>query len=205
MNNDMETLIKIIIPAILLIFWLLSNMFNRENGEKTARERAAALGTRPPNYPSAKPVDRRTTPMVRTTSQKDEIMVIRAEPNRPGARPNQPARKTQNRGRSSGAQQARKVEATSTSQNRELTRGALVGDVNHSLTRAIGMKALGDHLATESTPPAATSSLTTGTPPASAFDLREALKDPTRIREAFILNEVLQPPLSQRGRRVRSI
>lgn len=202
--QDVDTLIKIIIPAILLIFWLLSNLFNRENAQKAARERTA-VGNRPSNYPSARPVDRRNVPAGRPSSQNDEVMIIRAEPKRPPAKTPPPGRKNQTRGRAAGGQPGRRNESTAASQNRVLTGGALVSDVNQSLTRPLEMKALGDQLASESTPPAVTSSLTTGTPPASALDLRGALKDPTRVREAFILIEVLQPPVSQRGKSVRSL
>ena len=49
MQNDVEVLIKLIIPAILLIFWALSNLFNRENAAAPAQARKdRGLAARPP-------------------------------------------------------------------------------------------------------------------------------------------------------------
>jgi hypothetical protein len=82
----------------------------------------------------------------------------------------------------------------------------LGGGVNQSLGRtlerpepllpvAIGISPLS--IAPES---ARSPEATTATPMASAVDIRAALMSPSRLREAFVLNELLQRPVALRGR-----
>ena len=100
--QDAETLIKIIIPVVLLIFWALSNVLNRENKQAAAKERTAARRTgRPATYPPPRPPERRRPPAPapppRYVPSNEEVMIIRAEPNRrpePGPAPRRPRRGT---------------------------------------------------------------------------------------------------------------
>jgi hypothetical protein len=204
MPQDLDTLIKIIIPIILLIFWALSNLFNREKEQNMARERATALGNRPANYPSARPIDRRPPAPGRPLRPNEEVMVIRAEPNRPQPKPNVPGRRNANRGRAAGNPPSRRDESSASSRNRDLVGGDLVGDMNQSMTRKpMEIRSLSDSMADSglaSASNAATSSLLTSAPPASGLELRTILNDPVLLRQAFILNEVFRPPVSQRGR-----
>ena len=199
MNNDIETLIKIIIPAILLIFWALSNLFNREGKQTAAKERAAALANRPTAYQPPRPPERRRVPppppAPRYASPNDEVMIIRAEPNRPPGRPAPQAKRNAGRGRPGSTAPARRVETPAPVRNKELLGGNVAADMNrsielHPLTQT--MASAGSTTSTAST--ASVDALSATNAPA----LFLALMDPVRIREAFVLNEILQPPLSRR-------
>ena len=169
-----------------------------------ARERATALGNRPANNPLARPTDRRPPTPGRPLRPNEEVMVIRAEPNRPQPRPSVPARRNANRGRAASNPLSRREESSASSRNRELVGGDLVGDLNQSMVRKpLEIRSLSDTMADAgltSAANAATSSLLTSAPPASGLELRMILNDPVLLRQAFILNEVFRPPVSQRGR-----
>ena len=197
MNNDVETLIKIIIPAILLIFWALSNLFNRENKQTTAKDRATALANRPTAYQPPRPPERRRPPPPtppRYVPSNEEVMVIRAEPNRPSGRPATPAKRNAGRGRTAQSNQARRVEPPA-QRNRELLGGNVAADMNRSLELHPLTQTMASAGSTNSTASTASIDALSAT---NAPALFLALLDPVRVREAFVLNEILQPPLSRR-------
>lgn len=206
MQGDFEMLIKIIIPVILLVFWALSNVFNRENPQNAAKDRMTPNPSRPASYPPPRPVERRPAPAHRYVPprENDEVLIIRAEPNRPQPRPggNGPGRRQagRQRGAQSGGPSGRRAEP-SPSRNRDLVGGSLATDVNQSLTRPLELRPLSESLADSASvtnDPAPAASSAASSPSAAA--IRTNLGDPSRIREAFVLNEILQPPLSLRRR-----
>jgi hypothetical protein len=197
--NDVETLIKIIIPAILLIFWVASNLFNRENKQTAAKDRASAIVNRPTAYQPPRPPDRRRVAPQQTppryVPQNEEVMVIRAEPNRPQGRPAQSAKRNAGRGRTASAAQARRVELPAAPRNRELLGGNVAADMNRSLELRPLTQTMASAGSTNSTASTASVDVLSAT---NAPALFLALLDPVRVREAFVLNEILQPPLSRR-------
>ena len=196
--NDMETLIKIIIPVILLVFWALSNVFNREGKQTAAKERAAALANRPTAYQPPRPPQRRVPPpppTPRYASPNDEVMIIRAEPNRPPGRPAPPAKRNATRGRAGSAVQGRRVETPAPVRNKELLGGNVAADMNRSLELHPLTQTMASAGSTNSKASTASVDALSAT---NAPALFLALQDPVRIREAFVLNEILQPPLSRR-------
>src|SRR4051812_26705107 len=109
--RDVETLIKLVIPALFLIFWALSNLFNREVASNRAKDRASGLGPRPDRIPPGGPYDRdrpsgspTTAPPRYVPPTNDEILIIRSEANRPASRPGNPQpRRNQGRSRTQPA------------------------------------------------------------------------------------------------------
>ncbi len=196
--NDVETLIKIIIPAILLIFWALSNVFNREGKQAAAKERAAAMANRPTAYQPPRPPQRRAAPpppATRYASPNEEVMIIRAEPNRPPGRPGPPAKRNAPRGRTGLATQARRVETPAPVRNKELLGGNVAADMNRSLELHPLTQTMASAGSTNSKASTASVDALSAT---NAPALFLSLQDPVRIREAFVLNEILRPPLSRR-------
>ena len=204
MRGELEVLIKLVIPAILLIFWALSNLFNRENAAQAKGN--SPLGPRPPGYPGPRPAERpRPTPPARqvppsSSRGDDDILVIRSETNRPAARPGAPARKNPGRGRNPQSSPSRRAEPTP--RPREQLGGRISADVQQVITRPFDVRPL-----TESGPEvigrdATDSALrdAAGTQLATLDDLRAALTSQRQIREAFVLNELLQRPIALRNR-----
>ena len=87
--NDWELLIKLIIPAILLIFWALSNLFNRDAAVKDGSGRPT-LGPRPSAYPGRTegPADR----VADDVATAVRPAVARGRDGHPGRDPAAPAR-----------------------------------------------------------------------------------------------------------------
>ena len=215
--RDVEVLIRFIIPAILLIFWALSNLFNREKAETPAKTGGSPLGPRPGSYPPARPIERErlsgsptmTPPRYAPpSSATDEILIIRAETNRPPSRLNPQPRRNPVRPRPpQNPPNRRPVEPPV--RQREQVGGRLATDVNQTIANTIDTRSLTQSMAAVS----ASTSIGTQTeaatvaegiqPTMSALDLRLCLNDPVRIRQAFLLNELLQPPLALRGRNRR--
>ncbi len=218
MNNNVEILIKLIVPAILLIFWALSNLFNRENTNAQARG-TSPLGPRPPGYPPGpRREDRNRDRAVVTTTRPgaspidNEVMIIRGEPNRPPTsgrpgspsppRSGQPQKRNNNRARNAQSPPQRRTEPERPRQM-DLHDAKISTSVNQSISKSIHLRPL-----TESTPNAGDlgkvgdpSTVVDQAQSAMLFDLRAGLASQTRIREAFILNEILQRPVSLRGTR----
>ena len=203
MRGELEVLIKLIIPAILLIFWALSNLFNRESAAQAKGQ--SPLGPRPPGYPGARPPERARPPSQPPrpgpSGREDDVMIIRAEPNRPGRAANPQQRRNPGRGRNPQQAQGRKPDAVA-ARPREQLGGRISSDVSQSLAQQMDIRPL-----SESTPatvnemsPSVPTMAAGTTPPSTIFDLRTALATQGRIREAFLLNEVLQPPMALRNR-----
>ena len=194
MQNNAELLIKVIIPVILLIFWGLSSVFNREKTEKAAKERAQGFAPRQTLYQPPRPA----SPTARSGGSNDEVMVIRGEAVRAPSRPPQPQKRNAGRGRGNQAASGRRAPDPPTVRS---AFGNVAAELNHSLTRPLEMRPLSESMAL-SPSASGTASISSSSKPetAASIDLRAALSDPVRLREAFILNEILLPPISMRAR-----
>ena len=225
MNNNWESLIRAIVPLSFMAIWALTSLFNRDTKPKpvirpTPRPDGARGGMpmRPGDPPLrfAAPSGRPTAPAPPrrppTRSTEDEgIIILSSETNRLDreketrfASASSAGSKRATRGKPVVAQ--RKPEPASSR-----TRTQLAGVSQH----------VNQHLAStnlELTPiasmPTGPSLGLTGTTPVAAVAVGAAaqggpnsaiglqLADPARLREAFILNELLQPPVSMRTRRI---
>ncbi len=203
-NQNFEIALKLIIPAILLIFWALSNLFNRQqNSMQQARDRNSGLGPRPGNFtpPRERMTGNPSFQPPRPQPKSDDIIIIRSETNRPPVRTTAP-RRQQGRQRPAAT---RRPEPPPPPPKEQLG-GRIQSDVNHNLAKPFDVRPLNEQIANTVTkvdaeaPVGATMGVTI-TPVASALELFAALASKGRIREAFILNEILQPPVSQRRRR----
>ncbi len=214
--RDAAVLIQYIIPAIVLIFWALSNLFNREQTEAQARNSGNPLDPRLGAYPPPRPTERdRATaaappPRYASAPGNDEILIIRSE-TRPPARTNSQPRRNPGRPRPPQNPSYRRT-AEAPLKQREQIGGRLATDVNQTLANTLDMRPLEQSIA--ATLSAATSIETQTAPVAvaegiqptmSAQELRANLTDPRRIRQAFLLNELLQPPVALRARSGRRI
>lgn len=222
MNNQGEILIKLIIPAILLIFWALSNLFNRENNANAAAQaRGATPGPRPSGYPGPRPGERerdRNRTVVTTSRpapprpRDDEVLIIRAETNPPPGRANNQApgrsspttaqRRNAVRGKAAQVPQPRKPDAP-TVRHVDLFDAKISRNVDQAATKPMEIRPLTESVAAVVTQSSLSSVPTMAaglTPPSTILDLRIGLATQGRIREAFLLNEILQPPMALRNR-----
>ena len=211
-NNNFEWVLRVIIPVGLLIFWALSNLFNREAPRAAARDRMSPLGPRPGSgFPPPRPPDRaagsQASSPARYPQQSEDIIILRSETNRTPVRTTQNPRRGAGRGRAAQAQPSRKQEVIP-SRNRDYVGEKMNTDVNQSITRTMDIRPLTESvtasqaMASSPTRSAATATtLTIGTIlPLSSDDLRAIVNNPARLREAFLLNELLQPPVALRGK-----
>ncbi len=205
----LEDVIRAIVPLSFLAIWLLTSIFNRDAKPLPPRQGfGGPIGAAPPR-PLQEPVVGRDvsmrwgpgsqsqesgfeTPVRRSPAEirEEDILVIRAEQPRPLMKVNPAQRRT--RSKPAPAKKAASIEA-------ELLGGALGSNVSQQmkpidLTRTnTPFTAVGD-LSNKSH----AAEVAYGPRSQGLTDVRITLMDPARIREAFILNEILQPPVSRR-------
>lgn len=213
--NEIEVLIKLIIPAILLIFWALSNLFNRENAAAQAKG-TSSLGPRPTAYPAPRPADRARPPeapprYAPPQGADDDVLIIRSDAKRPPARAvnqppgrpgnQQPPRRNPGRGKGPQVPQSRRPEPEASRQV-ALLDAKIATSVNQSVTKPMQIRPLTESVAAtvNETSPSVPTMAVGPTLPSTIPDLRDALSTRGRIREAFLLNEILQPPMALRNR-----
>lgn len=220
MNLQWESLIRAIVPLSFMAIWAMTSLFNREGRPKPV---AGRLGPPRPNpiTPGARPIQptlrwnapgggmagRPAPPQRPSRGDDDEGIVILSTDNRRSER--DLARSSSNPG---GKRPSKGKPVVPPRRGEPAAARARLGgvtqNVNQHLTQAsIGMAPL------EALPPvAAIAPLGQGLAPARATDsaslaprsaTARALADPARLREAFILNEILQPPVSIRDRPTR--
>ena len=209
MMNWEQLILKAIVPISFVAIWALTALFNRE---------AKGLPARPPGGPpqgGPRPVDptlrwgppaAAPSPGVRRVAMgDDDILIIPNDPMRPARpAPSQPRQgavvRRPLRGRAANQPPKKPEPAPS--------RPKLAGvsqNVNQSLATPSGLTSLttivpmttetGSDLANAPSAPSVTSAVV------SVSTLRPLMADPIRLREAFIVNELLQPPIALRGRR----
>lgn len=211
MNGNMEILFKLFFPAIVLIAWALNQVLNKET--VATPNRGQPLGPRPGGLPPApRPLERKvanspygpgrstSSSAPGRTSLDDEIIIIRAENVRPAsnapARPQ--ARRTAGRAKSPQAAPARRPAEPPAP---ELLGGKIATSVAQTVSLAgRPLNDLGASSIVAASSPAG-ASLTMGQPiNLNSANLLSTLKDPIRVREAFLLNELLQAPVAKRTR-----
>jgi len=207
--NWEQVILRAIVPISFAAIWVLTNLFNRESKGFPTRNvpPPANLGPRP-NEPTMRwtpPAASAASGTRRVPIGDDDILIIQNDPARP-ARPAQ-TRPLQVSGvrRVAKTRQPtpapKKAEPTSTTPK-------LAGvnqNVNQQLARPIGLTPLttiapmatstSTELANAPSAPSKTSAVVT------ISTLIPLMNDPRRLREAFIVNDLLQPPLALRGRR----
>jgi hypothetical protein len=226
---ELEILLKMVVPLVLLAIWALTSLLNREARPMPPRM-GQGLGPRPGGLPpSPRPLERAVVTPAREPSPRwqptpgamspaarrppgrpdEEILIIRSEttPSRqaspsPQARPGGSLRKA-SRGRAAGSP-ARRIEPTPVKPLATAPGLGLITPVNRPLEVApltVSQPALTAEEAASST--GATSANPKVVADRRSIDLRRALGSRDRVREAFVLNELLQPPLAlRRPRRI---
>ena len=226
MNNNWESLIRAIVPLSFMAIWALTSLFNRDAKPKpvvrpTPRPDGARGGGGP--RPSGEPPLRFATTANRPAAQ--------APPRRPPSRPAEDegiiilSSETIRLDR----EKEKRFASASTPGVKRATRGKPVvpqrkpePEPSRTRTKLAGVSQnVNQHLTNtnlELSPiqgmPVSQSLGLTGTTPAAAVAVGSEvqggpnsviglyLADPARLREAFILNEILQPPVSMRTRRI---
>ena len=217
MNNNWEPLIRAIVPLSFMAIWALTSLFNRD-------AKAKPIGRDDLQRPGPTPAARAGDPTLRwggantagpstirpqtkrtlTRVFNDEgIMILSAENNRTGRDADRsaliPAGKRPAKGKP--VVPPRKVEpapprarlaGVSQNVNQHLANTSLDMVPLATLAPATAMPSLGLSSAPTVTPD------TFGVTPRTAA--AQALRNPARLREAFILNEILNPPVAMRGR-----
>ena len=173
--------IQAIFPAILLLVWALINLFNREESKPPERGRPSSLGPRPGT--GSQPRTSMAASSPRTS--RDEVIVIRSETNRSSSAPK--------RGRPRPPQSSKRLEPPMT-KTRDLVGASRTTTLSEPLSGPMEIQSL-------ETASVAVPTIMIGlTPTPSILDIQAALSDPARLREAFVVNELLQRPVSLRGR-----
>ena len=216
--NKFDELLKLIIPAIFLIVWALSQLFNREGQPARQRSRpmpregggAGGLPRRPmpgdrdpsTRWPELEEPSLSTPVQEERRRRNDEIVILGTETRAPRTPPHRPATRGSSRSRSAATRRTGRDPAPTRPEppagpTKNLT---TLGSLTTSLqpvdlsfeTRTMGILS---PAAQPMIPPATTVTRTEG--------LRNALRTPERIREALVLNELLGPPVGLRGARRR--
>jgi hypothetical protein len=212
--NQMPTVVTTIF-VLSSIVWALVQILTKE--APPTPNRGQSLGPRPgglppaPRPPVREPAPRWTPPVAqpasagsRLANASDDVIILSAETLRtPLPVTPRPA------GAAARARPARKTKPTTPAApgRPEPARKLLGGGVTQSLSQtlekpgpllpmAIGMSPLSIAPETVRAPE------TTSPTPTSTLDVRAALMSPSRLREAFVLNELLKPPVALRSRRL---
>ena len=207
MNWD-QLILRAIVPISFVAIWALTALFNRESKGFPARP----PGPNPQGRPRpGDPPMRWTTdgnppqPMNRRPPADDaDILILSGYPGAgsraPSARPPQgSAARRQPRNRPAPPA-SRKVEPV-------VTRPKQAGvnqNVNQSIARTLDLApltAIAPMVTSSTTLANAPSSPAKSTAVVTTATIRPLMNDPARLREAFIVNELFQPPLALRGRR----
>jgi hypothetical protein len=219
---DLEELLKAIVPLTFLAFWALSSLFGREPAKAPPARPVAGFGPRPGVPPGSRPVNQpgaiprdpsarwgapgtAEMPGTKRPQSNDEILIIRSETSRtpapPPARPSggTPVRRSA-RAKAPSPAPAKRPEpaptrplnsASGLTMSQQVTKSMEVGPLT-SLTP--GLTELGPGVSNSSLPPKPASE-------SPFFDPRRLIGSPEKLREAFLLNIVLQPPAALRHRR----
>lgn len=217
MNNNVELLIRLIIPALFLLAWALNQVLNKEvrpappprgpvpdpfrNRLPPAQRPAAGTllerlerTAPPPPRPSPALNPGQEFVIIETESRPSRSPSAAPTPSRAGRRNRNPKRSQQ--GGSSGGSSPKKGD----SQDRNRQSG--IGNLATGLTSApvnVPLAGIGNLSAGAANldPPEVVRNPALGT-------LRDAIASPERIRQAILLNEILQPPIAlRRSRRPR--
>lgn len=219
-------ILQLIVPLIFLAIWALTSLLTREAQPlppRTTRPTGPG-GPRPGTSTSGRMPERRGEPVTREApvarwnsgatgtarpapprpaSRDDEIVILEADTRRPASSRGESPRRSA-RSRPAAAPPARRAEPATT---RSLSL-AMAPDPAAQLNRTLELTPLTKMqlpLATSVTqevaaPPPGTVSLA---PPAalSSGEIRGLIASPAKLREAFVISEILKPPLALRQNR----
>ena len=211
-NNGWDVSLRVMMTLGFFAIWFITELFNR-NAKKQASQKAAPRYT--PRPPAASPRNEGPTmrwggggggggaggrtppaPLPGTTRKvvlgEDDILIVSNENDRA---PRSPFRQVSRKpSKSRQPQPQKKVENTATKPKL----GGVSQSVSQQISKSLDIKPLETGPSATSRPAKLVSPVglaTTGLGDAIAAQLR----DPARLREAFILNEVLQKPVAMRS------
>ncbi|WP_435019049.1 hypothetical protein TA3x_001043 [Tundrisphaera sp. TA3] len=204
--RNLEGLIQYLVPFSFLAIWAITSLLNRETKPTPAR-RPMPERSRPnrPGEPTlrwgAPPGE--SAPGRMTLGREDDIVILSSETATPPRRRQGQSGGTRRTARvKPSASGPRKLEGTSTT---PLVSG-VNQNVNQQLATAVDIQPLAmddrslTSVASRPTPP---SSMAPGL--VSASKLAAMMADPARLREAFLMSEMLRPPVALRPRGDRRI
>lgn len=226
----LEDVLKAIVPVTFIVVWALSSLLNKETKPAPMNRPGQGFGPRPggggggmPARPGERlggsgsmardpslrwgPTGTEASPSRPGTRPDDEILVIRPEPSRaagaPLPRPGSSASSVAAR----RAARAKAIQAASPRRVEPAAAKPLAAAPGLNMPQQIGR-------ALELLPPLTSAPAQTPgvlAPPggskiavpdvAPIFDFRRLVNAPDRMREAIVINEVLQPPLARRHHR----
>lgn len=205
---------KLAVPLLILAFWGLRQIFERESppanrgpapgpgpgGPRPIDNLAARDRARDPSLRWSGPPPGRTStgPTVRgQAASDDEIIIIRSDSILP--QNSLPGRQGQ------GRRPQRPKSNAPGRVNEPIRPAPLGGQISQTVGQLIGQQqGLGPVDQKASLHSSARSQVSASPTPSPTSDaLARALRSPERLREAFLLNELLQPPLALRGRKGR--
>ncbi len=175
---------QLIVPIIFLVLWGLKQILEREPPRPIPR----------PQMPGPRPTPPVSTRFGTSTSRPGEdVLVIRDN------RPADPRSGTSSRRGSRGKPASPTTAAAEASRPRQRNLGPDISPMgNRSVLGLSAMSLTQGH--GESGRVTVAEDLSG---PAGAEALARSLRQPARLREAFLLNEILQPPVAMRGPRPR--
>ena len=220
MNPNWDPLIKAIVPLSFMAIWALTSLFNRES-----KSRAATTATPRPSPGGSVTRPRPGDPTLRWSSANNQASSTRLSPPRSAPRPNdddeivilssssitrdrskanQPSASGTTRRPSKGKPVVPERRVESSTPRKKLA--GVTQNVNQHMTAStIEMTPLASMPSmTEMSPLglSGTPSLPAAGPAGSPLGFAATiLADPARIREVFLLNEIMLPPVSRRTRR----
>ncbi len=208
---DLEILWKAIVPLAFLAIWALTALFNRDAKPLPNRVQATnpygPKPTPPPPSPRAPVPDRSPTlrwgpaappGVMPKAGGNDDDIVILDSPRQVPSRADAPRVVTPSR-----RARPKPVIAAKPAPPVEGRGGGLAGvsqSVNQQLTTSLSMAPLSETspIATVQGSSVAPTSVEIDTGRIRALSVRAAMTEPNRLREAIMVNEILQPPLSLR-------
>lgn len=211
---DLETLLKAIVPLAFLAIWALTAVFNKEGNSLPVRTQGPPnpYGPRPGIPPRPAPMAERPptlrwgpqtpAPATPRAGGDDDIVILDSsrttKPIPPRANP--PRRARAKPSPSVSARPAPIVPA-------RLGLANVTQTVNQQLATPLSMEPLSGPLSATVVRPvvaSTTKAVQLGDAPIRAVSVLSGMNDPQRLREAILVNELLQPPLALRGRMRRS-
>lgn len=233
-NNQWEVLTKLIIPAILLVFWAINQIFRKDlTAPRIPKNLQPGDEPIPPGAPARRAAAQPTAPRPQVNRQRpmgrdDDIVIISSEnraPTRPQqAGPPRPASPRSSSGGGSDRSAKRPRPAAGGSRSSQPKKRTAPGDLMTGLQgdQTLMIGALSEvrgldqvhfeagsaarqvHLEAGSAAmlePHRRADTTELTSHASLIDIRKAFRSPARLREAILMSDLLQPPVSRRRSR----
>lgn len=205
MRNPIDHLIQYLVPLSFLAIWAITSLLNRETKPTPARRPISRTPTPRPGDPTLRWGPQGSRPASGLSSslgREDDIVILDADDQRL-IRPSRtrPLQQSSTRRTARAKPAPRKPTPTGPT----LVSGVNQG-VNQQLATSIDLAPLGGIVQGLAAAPAAR--VTPATPAAAPSDIpgvkiAAALTDPTRVREAFLLTEILGPPVALRPRAAR--